>query len=121
MAIRNTTHVLKNSDIVNRPLPGSLLKGEPIVNTADGILYFSGVTTSTSEWTPAGTGTTANFFEVGSNLYDLRLRNQITKYQGIDGSGLIGKFLSGTSTGFVLADISEINGISGFRSFATIA
>jgi len=114
MAIRNTTHVLKNSDIVNRPLPVSLLKGEPIVNTADGILYFSGVTTSTSEWTPAGTGTTANFFEVGSNLYDLKLRNQITKYQGVSGSGLIGKFLSGTSTGFVLADISEINGISGF-------
>jgi hypothetical protein len=78
MAIRNTTHVLKNSDIVNRPLPVSLLKGEPIVNTADGILYFSGVTTSTSEWTPAGTGTTSNFFEVGSNLYDLKLRNQIT-------------------------------------------
>ena len=76
MAIRNTTHVLKNSDIVNRPLPSSLLKGEPIVNTADGIMYFSGFTTSTNEWTPAGTGTTANFFEVGSNLYDLRLRNQ---------------------------------------------
>ena len=114
MATRNTTHVLKNSDIVNRPLPGSLFKGEPIINTADGILYFSGVTTSTSEWTAAGTGTTANFFEVGSNLYDLKLRNQITKYQGTSGSGLIGKFLSGTSTGFVLADISEINGISGF-------
>ena len=83
MAIRNTTHVLKNSDIVNRPLPVSLLKGEPIVNTADGILYFSGVTTSTSEWTPAGTGTTANFFEVGSNLYDLKIRNQITSYNNL--------------------------------------
>ena len=112
MATRNTTHVLKNSDIVNRPLPGSLFKGEPIINTADGILYFSGVTTSTSEWTAAGTGTTANFFEVGSNLYDLKLRNQITKYQGTSGSGLIGKFLSGTSTGFVLADISAISGIN---------
>ena len=108
MAIRNTTHVLKNSDIVNRPLPSSLLKGEPIVNTADGIMYFSGFTTSTNEWTPAGTGTTANFFEVGSNLYDLRLRNQITKYQGQTGSGLVGKFLSGTTSGFVLADISDI-------------
>ena len=108
MAIRNTTHVLKNSDIVNRPLPSSLLKGEPIVNTADGIMYFSGFTTSTNEWTPAGTGTTATFFEVGSNLYDLRLRNQITKYQGQTGSGLVGKFLSGTTSGFVLADISDI-------------
>jgi hypothetical protein len=112
MAIRNTTHVLKNSDIVNRPLPVSLLKGEPIVNTADGILYFSGVTTSTSEWTPAGTGTTANFFEVGSNLYDLKLRNKITQYQGV--SNLEGKILSGTTSGFVLVDSVEINGISAF-------
>lgn len=114
MANRQTIHVLKNSDIVNRPLPASLLTGEPIVNTADGIMYFSGVTSSTSEWTPAGTGATElTFFEVGSNLYDLRLRNQITEYQGVSGSGLIGKFLSGTSTGFVLADITDINGISG--------
>ena len=112
MAIRNTTHVLKNSDIVNRPLPVSLLKGEPIVNTADGILYFSGVTTSTSEWTPAGTGTTANFFEVGSNLYDLKLRNKITQYQGV--SNLEVKILSGTTSGFVLVDSVEINGISAF-------
>ena len=111
MANRTTTHVLKNSDIVNRPLPSTLLKGEPIVNTADGIMYFSGVTTSTNEWTPAGTGTTANFFEVGSNLYDLRLRNRITKYEGISGAGLSGKFLSGTTNGFVLANISSIVGV----------
>jgi hypothetical protein len=108
MAIRNTTFIIKNSDIVNKPLPSSLLGGEPIVNTADGIMYFSGVTQSTSEWTPAGTGNTANFFEVGSNLYDLQLRNKITKYQNTSGSGLIGKFLSGTTNGFVLADITDI-------------
>lgn len=106
MPIRNTTHILKNSDIVNRPLPSTLLKGEPIVNTAEGIVYFSGVTTSTSEWTPAGTGTTSNFFEVGSNLYDLKLRNRILSYNGL--SNLSGKFLSGTTNGFVLADISSI-------------
>lgn len=113
MATRQTTHILKNSDIVNRPLPSSgLLKGEPIINTADGIMYFSGVTTSTSEWTPAGTGTTQlTFFEVGSNLYDLRLRNRITKYEGQSGASLVGKFLSGTSSGFVLADISSISGV----------
>lgn len=108
MAIRNTRLILKNSDIVNRPLPVSLLKGEAIVNTADGIVFFSGITTSTSEWTPAGTGSTATFFEVGSNLYDLRLRNQITQYQGQSGGSLSGKFLSGTTNGFVLADISDI-------------
>lgn len=106
MAIRNTTYILKNSDIVNRPLPSTLMKGEPIVNTADGIMYFSGVTTSTNEWTPAGTGTTSNFFEVGSNLYDLRLRNKILSYGGL--TDLSGKFLSGTTNGFVLSDISSI-------------
>lgn len=111
MANRFTTHILKNSDIVNRPLPSTLLKGEPIINTADGIMYFSGVTTSTNEWTPAGTGTTANFFEVGSNLYDLKLRNRITKYEGASGAGLVGKFLSGTTSGFILADISSIVGV----------
>ena len=112
MATRSTTHILKNSDIVNRPLPASLLKGEPIVNTADGIMLFSGVTTSTSEWTPAGTGTTSNFFEVGSNLYDLRLRNKITHYNDL--TNLTGKFLSGTTNGFELANISDISGVDTF-------
>lgn len=115
MAIRQTTHILKNSDIVNRPLPSSLLPGEPIVNIANGIMYFSGVTTSTAEWTPAGTGATElTFFEVGSNLYDLRLRNRITQYEGVSGSGLVGKILSGTTDGFILVDSKEINGISAF-------
>jgi hypothetical protein len=120
MAIRQAIHVLKNSDIVNRPLPSSLLAGEPIVNTADGIVFFSGLTTSTSEWTPAGPGGSANFFEVGSNLYDLRLRNQITKYQGQTGSGLVGKFLSGTTSGFVLANISSIQGVDTYVTGSTL-
>jgi len=111
MANRFTRLITKNSDIVNRPLPSSLLGGEAIVNTADGIVWYSGVTTSTNEWTPAGTGATANFFEVGSNLYDLRLRNQITSYQDVSGVGLDGKFLSGTTNGFVLADITNIVGV----------
>lgn len=109
MATRKTTHVLKNSGIVNRPLPSSLKAGEPIVNTAEGILYMSGVTSSTNEWTPAGTGATeSSYFEVGSNLFDLRLRNRITKYEGESGANLVGKFLSGTTDGFVLADITDI-------------
>jgi hypothetical protein len=116
MANRFTTHILKNSDIVNRTLPSTLFKGEPIVNTADGILYFSGITTSTNEWTPAGTGTTSNFFEVGSNLYDLRLRNRITKYEGTSGAGLNGKFLSGTTNGFILADISSISSVDTYTT-----
>lgn len=120
MAEREIIHVLKKSDIVNRPLPSSLKYGEPIINSADGIMYFSGVTSSTDEWTPAGTGTTANFFEVGSNLYDLRLRNQITQYEGISGGGLTGKFLSGTTSGFVLADVSDISGSDTYVTGGTI-
>lgn len=114
MAIRSTRLITKNSNIVNRPLPSSLLLGEAIVNTADGIVFYSGITTSTTEWTPAGTGSTSGFFEVGSNLYDLRLRNKITKYEGQSGGGLVGKFLSGTTSGFVLADITEIGGVTNF-------
>jgi hypothetical protein len=108
MAIRNTTHILKNSSIVNRPLPSTLLQGEPIVNTAEGIVYFSGVTSSSSAWTPSGP-TSPTFFEVGSNLYDLKIRNQITAYSGV--TDLSGKFLSGTTSGFVLSDISAISGV----------
>ena len=110
MATRNTRLVIKNNQVPNAPFSGAtVLKGEAIVNTADGIMMFSGITSSTSEWTPAGTGGNSSFFEVGSNLYDLRLRNQITKYQGQTGSGLSGKFLSGTTSGFVLADITDIS------------
>jgi hypothetical protein len=119
MANRDIRLIIKNSDIVNRPLPTSLLKGESIVNTAEGIMYFSGVTTSTTNWTPAGTGTTSTFFEVGSNLYDLRLRNRITQYENINGSGLQGKFLSGTTNGFILADISNIQGVDSYVTGST--
>ena len=119
MAIRQITHVLKHSNILNRPLPNTSLLGEPIVNIADGIVYFSGNSTLTQGWTSAGTGTTANFFEVGSNLYDLQLRHRITKYDNISTTGLTGKFLSGTSDGFVLSDISNIQGIDTYVTGGT--
>ena len=111
MANRIATHILKNSNVPNRPLPSTLLGGEPIVNTADGIVYFSGNSASSNNWVPAGTGGAANFFEAGSNLYDLQLRNRITKYEGATGAALVGKFLSGTTNGFVLANISSIVGV----------
>jgi uncharacterized delta-60 repeat protein len=104
MTTRNTTFQLKSSNTPNQSYPSNLLTGEPIVNTADGIMLFSGVTTSTSGWTQSPSG--ATFFEVGSNLYNLKIRNQITSYSGI--TNLSGKFLSGTSNGFVLANISDI-------------
>lgn len=106
MAIRNTRLIIKNNSVPSSAFSGATLyKGEAIVNTADGIMMFSGVTSSSSNWTPAGSGPNANFFEVGSNLYDLKIRNQITSYGG---GSLVGKFLSGTTSGFVLADISSI-------------
>jgi hypothetical protein len=115
MAIRQTRFQIKNNQNSAAPFSGAtLLVGEPIVNTASGIMMFSGVTTGTNDWTPAGVGGNAGFFEVGSNLYDLRLRNRITKYEGLSGSQLDGKILSGTSQGLILVDSTEINGISAF-------
>lgn len=115
MAIRQTRFQIKSNQNSAAPFSGAtLLVGEPIVNTAAGIMMFSGVTTGTNDWTPAGLGGNANFFEVGSNLYDLRLRNRITQYEGVSGVGLQGKILSGTTNGFVLVDANNINGISAF-------
>ena len=113
MGIRQTRFQIKNNTVPNAPFSGAtLLVGEPIVNTADGILMFSGKTSSTTQWTPAGTGTNSNFFEVGSNLYQLKVRDKITSYGGV--TNLTGKFLSGTTNGFVAADITTIQGIDSY-------
>ena len=110
MATRRTIHVLKNSIIPSQSLPSSGVKpGEPLINLGDGILFFSGGTAGVPTWVPSDNN--ANYFEVGSNLYNLKLRNQLITYQGISGAGLVGKFLSGTTTGFVLANISDIQGV----------
>lgn len=109
MANRSTRFILKNNPNSAAPFSGAtLLAGEPIVNTAAGIMMFSGVTTGTNDWVQAGPGGNANFFEVGSNLYNLKIRNKITSYGG---QSLIGQFLSGTTDGFVLAPISGITGV----------
>ena len=111
MAERNVQIKLLSSNISNRPLPTNLLLGEAVVNTADGIVMFSGSSQGANSYEqlvdpsiPNATGGT--YFEVGSNLYNLKIRNKITQYNGL--SDLSGKFLSGTSEGFVLADISDI-------------
>ena len=111
MANRSTRFILKNNANSAAPFSGATLyAGEPIVNTAAGIMMFSGVTSGTNDWVPAGPSGNANFFEVGSNLYNLKIRNQITTYAGL--TNLAGKFLSGTTSGFVLADISSITGVN---------
>lgn len=107
MAIRQTRHVLKNTLFTNQTLPATgVLKGEPLVNLADGILFFSGGTSGSPTWVPSNNAT-PGYFEVGSNLYDLKIRNKIIAYSGL--TNLSGKFLSGTTSGFVLADITNIN------------
>ena len=111
MAIRQTTHVLRNSITSGATLPLTALLGEPIVNLNNGVMYFSGKTgTATSGWTQSDLNPT--FFEVGSNLYDLKIRNKITAYQ--NQTNLTGQFLSGTSNGFVLAPITSIVGVDTF-------
>lgn len=115
MATRNTRLILKNNANSAAPFSGATLyAGEPIVNTAAGIMMFSGVTSGTNDWVPAGSGANGNFFEVGSNLYNLKIRNKITSYNGL--SNLSGKFLSGTTSGFELADISSIVGVDTFTT-----
>jgi len=110
MATRNTRFILKNNNNSAAPFSGATLyAGEPIVNTAAGIMMFSGVTSGTNDWVPAGAGANGNFFEVGSNLYNLKIRNQITSYSGV--TNLSGLFLSGTSNGFVLAPVTSIAGV----------
>ena len=115
MANRSTRFILKNNKQAGSIFSGATLyAGEPIVNTADGIMMFSGVTTlGGAQWTSAGDGAANsggnnNFFEVGSNLYNLKIRNKITSYGG---GSLVGQFLSGTTDGFVLAPITSIVGV----------
>ena len=107
MANRSTRFLLKNSTTSGSTLPLTALKGEPLVNLYEGIMYFSGV--SGGDFTTGNTNT--DFFEVGSKLTNLKLKNRLTEYESVSGSGLVGKFLSGTTDGFVLANVSGITGI----------
>jgi len=106
MAIRNTRLVIKNSVTPSQTLPSSgILQGEGLVNLGDGILFFSGGTAGSPTWVQSD-NPTSGYFEVGSNLYQLKIRDKIISYSGV--TNLSGKFLSGTTSGFVLADISDI-------------
>jgi hypothetical protein len=107
MANRSTRFLLKNSTTSGSTLPLTALKGEPLVNLYEGIMYFSGI--SGGNFTTGNTNT--DFFEVGSKLTNLKLKNRLTEYESVSGSGLVGKFLSGTTDGFVLANVSGITGI----------
>ena len=118
MAERQVRITLRDKQTTGGNVPGTALFGEPFVNLYDGILKFSGVTGGSFE-----TSSQIGVFEVGSNLYNQRITNRlnvndnfiisgdtglISTYAGATGSGLVGKFLSGTSQGLVLADIQDI-------------
>lgn len=116
MATRRAIYRLKNNQTNNGTLPTSGVQmGEPLVNLYNGIVFFSG--TTGGDFTQSNLNST--YFEVGSNLYNLKLRNQITTYSGVTGAGLVDKFLRGTSTGFVLDDISNIAAIDSYVTGAT--
>lgn len=118
MAERQVRITLRDKQTTGGSIPGSALFGEPFVNLYDGILKFSGVTGGSFE-----TSSQTGVFEVGSALYNQKITNRlnindnfiisgdtglISTYAGASGAGLSGKFLSGTTTGLVLADIADI-------------
>jgi hypothetical protein len=122
MATRQATLLIRDRQVTGGALPANALLAEPFVNLFDGILKFSGVTGGGFE--PSDVSTV---FEVGSTLYNSKITNRlnindnfiisggtglISTYGGATGAGLDGKFLSGTTNGFVLGDISDIQGIS---------
>jgi len=119
--IRQARLLIRDKQTTGGALPANALYAEPFVNLYDGVLKFSGVTGGVFE--PSDVDTV---FEVGSTLYNSRITNrltindnfiisgdtgQISTYGGTTGAGLIGKFLSGTTDGFVLADIEDIEGV----------
>lgn len=120
--IRQATILIRDRQVSGGAIPSSALMAEPFVNIYDGILKFSGVTGGSFE-----PSSTSSIFEVGSKLYNSKITNRlsvngnfvvsgdtgtISTYSGITGSGLIGKFLSGTTNGFVLGNISDIQGVT---------
>jgi hypothetical protein len=122
MAERQVRITLRDKQTTGGSVPGTALFGEPFVNLYDGILKFSGVTGGGFE-----TSSQSGVFEVGSTLYNQKISNRlsvnnnfiisgdtgfISTYGGASESGLVGKFLSGTTSGFVLGNISDIQGVT---------
>jgi hypothetical protein len=122
MAERQVRITLRDKQTTGGSVPGTALFGEPFVNLYDGVLKFSGVTGGGFE-----TSNQAGVFEVGSTIYNQKVTNRlsvnsnfvvsgdtgiISTYGSTSGSGLIGKFLSGTTNGFVLGNITDIQGVT---------
>lgn len=122
MSDRSVRITLRDRQVSGGSIPGTALMGEPFVNLFSGILAFSAVTGGDYE-----TSSQTGIFETGSKLYNQKITNRlnvndnfiisgdtglISTYNGLSGAGLSGKFLSGTTTGFVVANISDIQGVT---------
>jgi len=120
--IRQATIKVRDRQVTGGSIPGDALFGEPFVNLYNGVLRFSGVTGGDYE-----ASAQSGIFEVGSTLYNSYVSNRfnindnfiisggtglISTYGGVSGAGLGGKFLSGTTNGFVLGNISDIQGVT---------
>lgn len=120
--IRQATILIRDRQVTGGAIPSSALMAEPFVNLYDGVLRFSGVTGGGYE-----PSSSSSVFEVGSTLYNSKITNRlnindnfiisgdtgrISTYDGVASSGFGGKFLSGTTSGFVLGDISDIQGVT---------
>jgi hypothetical protein len=114
---RNVTLITKNSNQPSQPLPASPNVGEAYLNTADGKLYYKGFISGTGSTTYVPSLFNNTYFEVGSHISQLKLDDKIITYSGV--SNLTGQFLSGTSSGFVLAPISSISGIDTYLTGGT--
>ena len=117
-SIRNITLVTKQSNQPSSSLPTSAQTGEALVNTADGKLFYKGFISGTGgSSTYISSFSNPQFFEVGSHLSQLYLDGGIIGYSGL--TNLSGKFLSGTTNGFVLSNISAISGANTFITATT--
>ena len=120
--IRQARLLIRDRQVNGGLVPGTALMGEPFVNLYNGALRFSGVTGGDFE-----ESSQTGIFEVGSKLFNSKITNRlnigdnfiisgdtgrISTYDGTAASGFGGKFLSGTTSGFVLGDISDIQGIT---------
>ena len=118
MAQRDVRITLRDRQITGGSIPGDALFGEPFINVFDGILKFSGITGGSYEQSNQ-----TGISEAGSKLYNQKITNRlsindsfiisgdsgiISTYNGQTGGSLVGKFLSGTTSGFTLANVSDI-------------
>lgn len=118
MSTRNITLLTRQSNQPSSTLPSSARTGEGLINTADGKLFYKGFISGTGgSSTYVSSFSNAQFFEVGSHLSQLFLDGGIIAYSGL--TNLSGKFLSGTTNGFVLSDVSSISGANTYVTATT--